>query len=245
MPHHVPVCFVNDWEDGLLHDFEVLAGEAGRPPDWTYRHHQTGEGQRRRAPQAHDHGTTRSSLPITPPGALRTSVRGSRCSMRSSTVRRRKRVGPQGDGACDVHRGEMFRGRRRSGYDPAATGRGVSGSNPPRAQYLGGARRPSCSTATTTPPSPDCGKTEFSSQRGWAWSLISEDVRGGGPTGAKGPRHIAIDRAAPRRTGGVGTGNTGWPSQTNCADVLSRGWPRPDEFSVVRFEQSGATKPFG
>ena len=34
--------YVNDWEDGLLHDFEVwLEGLAPARPD--YRHHQTGE----------------------------------------------------------------------------------------------------------------------------------------------------------------------------------------------------------
>jgi secondary thiamine-phosphate synthase enzyme len=40
--HITAAVFVNDWEDGLLHDFDVwleTLAPAGRP----YRHHQTGE----------------------------------------------------------------------------------------------------------------------------------------------------------------------------------------------------------
>ena len=75
--------YVNDWEDGLIDDFQVwlekLAPAGLRLPASSDR-----RGQRRRAPEAHDHGP--SGDRCRSPTASSISVRGSRCSTRSSTA---------------------------------------------------------------------------------------------------------------------------------------------------------------
>ena len=75
--------YVNDWEDGLISDFQAVAREAraGRaavPPSPDRR------GQRGRAPEANDHGTPGDAAHHE--GHDSTSGRGSRCSTPSSTV---------------------------------------------------------------------------------------------------------------------------------------------------------------
>ena len=47
--------FVNDWEDGLLQDFQGWLEQLA-PAGLAYRHHQTGETQRGRPPEADDPG---------------------------------------------------------------------------------------------------------------------------------------------------------------------------------------------
>jgi len=80
--------FVNDWEDGLIHDFQVWL-EKLAPAGLDYRHHQTGEDNA----DAHLKRTIMGHqvvLPITK-GALDLG-RGSTCSTRSFDGQRRKRV---------------------------------------------------------------------------------------------------------------------------------------------------------
>ena len=74
--------YVNDWEDGLISDFQVWLEKlapAGLPlPPSSDR-----RGQRRRAPQAHDHGAPGHGADHRT--ASSTSGRGSRSSTPSST----------------------------------------------------------------------------------------------------------------------------------------------------------------
>ena len=75
--------YVNDWEDGLIQDFQVWL-EKLAPAGLAVPASPDRRRQRRRAPEAHDHGA---------PGdradhrrARWISVRGNRCSTRSSTA---------------------------------------------------------------------------------------------------------------------------------------------------------------
>ena len=56
--------YVNDWEDGLIHDFQVWL-EKLAPAGLRLSPSSDRRRQRRRAPEAHDHGASGRSLPIT------------------------------------------------------------------------------------------------------------------------------------------------------------------------------------
>ena len=75
--------YVNDWEDGLIHDFQVWL-EKLAPAGLDYRHHQTGEDNAdahlKRTIMGHQVDRCRS------PRASSISARGSRSSTRSSTA---------------------------------------------------------------------------------------------------------------------------------------------------------------
>ena len=74
--------YVNDWEDGLIDDFQVWL-EKLAPAGLPYKHHQTGEDNA----DAHLKRTIMGHQVILPITAVRsTSGRGSRCSTRSSTA---------------------------------------------------------------------------------------------------------------------------------------------------------------
>ena len=85
--------YVNDWEDGLIEDFQVWL-EKLAPAGLPYRHHQTGEDNA----DAHLKRTIMGHQVIVPitGGALDLGP-GSRCSTRSSTAAA-KAGGRQGDG---------------------------------------------------------------------------------------------------------------------------------------------------
>ena len=80
--------FVNDWEDGLIHDFQDWLEQLA-PSGLAYRHHQTGEDNA----DAHLKRTIMGHQVIVPITAGSwTSVRGSRCSTPNSTAAQKRVV---------------------------------------------------------------------------------------------------------------------------------------------------------
>jgi secondary thiamine-phosphate synthase enzyme len=73
--------YVNDWEDGLIEDFQVWL-EKLAPAGLPYRHHRTGEDNA----DAHLKRTIIGHQVMVPITASWTSARGSRSSTRSSTA---------------------------------------------------------------------------------------------------------------------------------------------------------------
>jgi secondary thiamine-phosphate synthase enzyme len=80
--HITAAVYVNDWEDGLIHDFQTWLEQLA-PSGLDYRHHQTGEDNA----DAHLKRTLMGHQVICPSRRVNSIlVRGSRCSTRSSTV---------------------------------------------------------------------------------------------------------------------------------------------------------------
>ena len=74
--------YVNDWEDGLIHDFQVWL-EKLAPAGLDYRHHQTGEDNADAHLKRTHHGPSGDAADHRRASSI--SVRGSRCSTPSST----------------------------------------------------------------------------------------------------------------------------------------------------------------
>ena len=79
--HITAAVYVNDWEDGLIHDFQQWL-EHLAPSGIAYRHHQTGEDNA----DAHLKRTLMGHQVTALTTGTSTSGRGNRCSMRSSTA---------------------------------------------------------------------------------------------------------------------------------------------------------------
>jgi secondary thiamine-phosphate synthase enzyme len=81
--HITASVYVNDWESGLISDMQDWL-EKLAPAGLPYKHHQTGEGQRRRALEAY--AARASGDPAHHRRHTGSRARGSRCSTRSSTA---------------------------------------------------------------------------------------------------------------------------------------------------------------